>query len=283
MLDHPLMKDWLAGIEPAWKLLDPPSFHSLREEPAPRGTIRLATDLTDSELQQSAVARNTLLLLDIATKRGSLKLTAKGNLTRLVVAETIGLFAWPDLDWDEHAWLHKVVNELDFEPLYLVHGIARAAQLFRKHKGELRATPSGRRLLNEDHRPALQAVLFHVALWYCDFWRFALDPLAGWPRGHIGVVLWCLSVAANDWQSCERLTRLCTVPTGSVIESERDAGSRAMEARILGPLVWFGLIERRWKDPARRYFSEASCRKAPLFDRFLSFDVSLGEAGGPHH
>jgi len=61
-----------------------------------------------------------------------------------------------------------------------------------------------------------------------------------------------------------------------VLEGHRDAGPLMMEARILRPLVWFGLLETRVEathglDQTAQHFY----RKTPLFDRFLSFDVRI--------
>ena len=76
----PSLKTWLGGIEPAWRLLDPMSFAALRHPPSPTaGPIRFASDLTPSEIQQSAVARNTLALLHAAAASSGLKLTATGR------------------------------------------------------------------------------------------------------------------------------------------------------------------------------------------------------------
>jgi hypothetical protein len=281
---NPSMKSWLGGIEPAWRLLDHASLRALRRPPSPsEGPFRLASDLTPPEIQQSAVARNALVLLNAAEARNGLKLTATGNLSRAVVAEMIGRFTWPDFDWEDHAWVHKVVNELDFQPLYVVHHIAGAARLLRKYKGQLKVTSAGRRFLDGPHQPALQAVLFHVALWYLDMWPF-VDSLGGWPQYDVGIVLWSLSVAANDWQPPDRLTRLCTIPIDSVLESQWDTGTWVMEARILRPLLWFGLLElRRDEDPENRIAGRQFYRKTALFDRFLSFDVKHETAEGPRH
>jgi hypothetical protein len=55
-----------------------------------------------------------------------------------------------------------------------------------------------------------------------------------------------------------------------VLESKRDFGSSAMEARILRPLLWFGLLESRTEPKSstdvvdRRLY-----RRAPLFDCFV--------------
>jgi hypothetical protein len=64
VLQDESVKRWLGGLEPAWTLLDCDSFTALRGPPSPTtGPIRLATNLTQDEIQQSAVARNALLLL----------------------------------------------------------------------------------------------------------------------------------------------------------------------------------------------------------------------------
>jgi hypothetical protein len=56
-----------------------------------------------------------------------------------------------------------------------------------------------------------------------------------------------------------------------------------MEATILRPLRWFGLLDYRQDDiPERRFEKRHFYRKTPLFDRFVSFDVKL-EAAGPRH
>ena len=56
----------------------------------------------------------------------------------------------------------------------------------------------------------------------------------------------------------------------------------AMEATVLRPLLWFGLLEYRQDDiPDERFEKMRLYRKTPLFDRFLSFDVTLETTGGP--
>jgi hypothetical protein len=77
---------------------------------------------------------------------------------------------------------------------------------------------------------------------------------------------------------------LCTVPIIKVLESQWATGSDAMQARILRPLVWFGLLQHRQEavDGSRlehRHF----CRKTPLFDRDLSFSVGLERDNALRH
>ena len=88
MLQRPSVKTWLGDIEPAWTLLDQASFWALRHPPSPTaGPIRLATDLTPGQIQQSALARNALIVLGAAGDGPGLKLTGTGNLSRSIVAE----------------------------------------------------------------------------------------------------------------------------------------------------------------------------------------------------
>jgi hypothetical protein len=61
-----------------------------------------------------------------------------------------------------------------------------------------------------------------------------------------------------------------------VLESQWDFGSSAMEARILRPLVWFGLLESQTEPRSPTEVVEPRLyRKAPLFERFVKFEVQI--------
>src|SRR5258707_15066556 len=90
------------------------------------------------------------------------------------------------------------------------------------------------------------------------------------------VILWSLSASAHDWLPRETLTRLCTSPVIDVLEWEWDLGSSAMEARILRPLLWFGLLESRTEPrSATEVVDRRLYRKASLLDRLVKFDVQV--------
>jgi hypothetical protein len=68
-----------------------------------------------------------------------------------------------------------------------------------------------------------------------------------------------------------------------VLESQWDFGSSAMEARILRPLVWFGLLESRSEGKSStEVVDHRLYRKAPLFDHFVKFDVQIEGSGIRH-
>jgi hypothetical protein len=282
----PQMRKWLDGVEPAWTLLTFDSFRALRQEPSAIQTaIRIANDLNADEIAASAVARNTFILVRQTSERGGLPLTATGNLSRAVVAEMRKLIEWPDYDQADAFWLHKVINEPDFLPLHIVRLLAEAANLVRIHRGKLVATPLGRSMLSDARRGCLPAILFHLAFWHTDLGYFGRGGLLGsWPQGDAGVVLWSLSICAYDWQTREKLTRLCTIPEPAMFSGTWDRTPYAMEARILRPLLWFGLLEHRSeKMPGDRFGERHFYRKAALFDRLLAFDVTVDSTEGARH
>ena len=276
MLANPEVRLWLNGVEPAWTMLDFHSFNALQDEPSSSNhAIRLEPNLAETELSGSAVAANALLLLRRAAETGGLKLTATGNLSRAVVEDMCGIIEWPGYDKDE-LWYYKVINEPDFLPLHFIRLLIQTAKLVRTHRRKLVPTPLGRRLLAAERHGPLQAVLFHVAFWRLNLGYFDRYPIDSWPQNEIGVVLWSLSASAHDWLPRETLTRLCASPVIGVLESTWDFGSSAMEARILRPLLWFGLLESRTeaRSPTEMVYRRLY-RKAPLFDRFVKFDVRI--------
>jgi hypothetical protein len=262
-LQDPQMRQWLDGVEPAWTLLTFDSLRALRQEPsATQSAIRIANDLNADEIAASAVARNTFILLRQAIERGGLPLTATGNLLRAVVADMRKLIEWPGYDQTDAFRLHKVINEPDFLPLHVVRLLAETARLVRIQRGKLMATPLGKSMLGDTRQGSLPAILFHLALWHMDLGYFGRGLFGSWPQSDAGVVLWSLSVCANDWQTSEKLTRLCTIPEPAMFSGTWDRTPYAMEARILRPLLWFGLLEQRSeKIPGNRFGEHHFYRK----------------------
>ena len=284
-LQNPQIRGWLDGVEPAWTLLTFESLRALRREPsAARTAIRIANDLSVGEIAGSPVARNTLILLRQAIERGGLPLTATGNLSRAVVAEMCKLIEWPDYDQADAFRLNKVINEPDFLPLHVVRQLAQAATLVRAQRGKLVATSLGKSMLSDAKQGSLLAILTNLAFWHMDLGYFGRGLLGSWPQADAGVVLWSLLVCANDWQSAEKLTRLCTIPDPAMFSEMWDRMPYAMEAKVLRPLLWFGLLEhRREKIPSGRFGEHHFYRKVELFERLLAFDVQVGLSEWARH
>ena len=206
-----------------------------------------------------------------------------GNLSRALVEKMCGIMQWPGYDKDELFGFHKVINEPDFLPLHFIRILTQAAKLLRTYRGKLVATPLGRKILDGEQHGALQALLFHVAFWRLNLGYFDRYAVHTWPQDEVGVVLWSLSASAHDWLPRETLTRLCARPVSGVLVSQWDFGSSAMEARILRPLWWFGVLEARSQEESPTEFVGSRLyRKVPLFDRFLQFNVQIEESRVRH-
>jgi len=285
LLQDPRVRQWLDGVEPAWTLLTFNGLRALREEPSAGQTaIQIAIDLSADEIAGSAVARNTLILLRQAMERDGLPLTATGNLSRAVVAEMCELIEWPHYDQAEAFRFNKVINEPDFLPLHVVRLLAQTAKLVRVRRGKLVATPLGKSMLSDARQGSLPAMLFRLAFWHMDLAYFGRGLLGSWPQTDIGIVLWSLSVSADGWQTSEKLARLCTIPKPAILSGTWDRSVYAMEARILRPLLWFGLLEYRSEEiHDSRFTARHFYRKAALFRRLLAFDVKMDFAEGPRH
>ena len=191
---------------------------------------------------------------------------------------------WPEFDKEEERRFHKVINEPDFLALFLIRHLAETGQLVTRQRDRLKITPAGLQVLESPGREVLQALLLHTAFWVIELSFLGRGLFYGWPQRDIGIVLWSLSVSAKEWQSRERLTRMCTVPTEEVAASAWDRGTYAMDATILRPLLWFGLLEHRTNSiPEQRIAQAHFYRKSPLFDRFVTFDVKLETDGMLRH
>jgi hypothetical protein len=64
--------------------------------------------------------------------------------------------------------------------------------------------------------------------------------------------------------------------SAAMLSGAWDQTRYAMEARILRPLLWFGLLEQRSENiPNSQFGDRHFYRKAQLFDRLLTFAVQV--------
>jgi hypothetical protein len=193
--------------------------------------------------------------------------------------------SWPGYDKANALAMNKVLNEADVLPVQLTRLTAQTAKLLRKREKRLLATKSGSALAVPEAATALFARLFATIFWQINLGYFDRVPFEAWPQNHVGIVLWCLSVAGEGWFRPEDLMRTCTVWEPMLDERHPDFPAYAFESRVLRPLSWFGLPEMRMiGDPnGPTWQRDRQYRKAPLFDRALRFHVLMAKPAGPAH
>ena len=247
------------------------------------GAMRLADDLSETELAGSAFVRNALVLLGEAGGRDTLWTGTNGNLMMKDVTRFRALMSWPGLEATERLRAGKTYREQAVGELHLLRRVVEMAGLLDASPLWFELTPAGRAMLEPGARGALQALLFRQAFWHMDLSKHVSGRPRGlpgwWPQGDVGVVLWSLSKAGDEWRNTHTLTALCSVPDEDVAPAGRTAAGTMFARHILDPLRWFGLVEC---DPTRLPH-ELLWRKTALFDRFLSFDVRFVDRDAAAH
>ncbi len=174
------LSEWPGGVDPVWRLLEPASVAALRAEPsAANRTLRLAPDLQDEALGESAFVRNALIVLERIDRDGWLRLTGKGNFGRDVVAAMRESMTWPGMEGTEHFRVGKAFREGDVWELHLLHRLLDMAGLLEGRAGLCQVTALGREMLGPGRRGALQAILFRHVFWHAELSRF----IQTFPRG----------------------------------------------------------------------------------------------------
>ena len=175
------------------------------------------------------------------------------------------------------------MNEQDVLPIRFTRIMAKEAGLVRAYKGRLVATKRATDLLQPEQAPQLFKIVFETVFWRMNLAYLDRMPGEHWPQNHIGLVLWCLSVVAHEWDTPDDLMSTCTMPDGELGAAARDFPEFAMVTRVLRPLTWFGLMEASNIDTDRAplWRRDRQYRKTPLYDRVLSFVVALRKLDTP--
>jgi hypothetical protein len=237
-LRDPRVRQRLDGVEPARTLLAFDSLRALRREPSADATaIPIANALNADEMTGSAVARNTRQRRP-AADRNRQPVTRRGR--RDARADQMAGLR-PDRCVSAPQGHQRTRLPAAAHRPFARRGSQARAHATRQVGGDAVREICAQRCATGE----LTAILLHLALWHMDLAYFGRGLLGSWPQTDIGIVLWSLSVSAGDWQSSEKLTRLCTIPEPAMLSGTWDRTPYAMEARILRPLLWFGLLEHR--------------------------------------
>jgi hypothetical protein len=264
---------------PAWRLLGREALRALADTPRhglPEGIV-LTPDRAPHEISTIPLVRAARQVIERAVAQGGLALTATGALSRADTRALFDLIDWPEYAKNEVLAVNRVLNEADALPVHVTRIVLQVAGLLRRRGKMLIATKRAQALLPQDASADLFALLFETTFWRVSLTYFDRAPVEHWPQDHIGIVLWCLSVAANNWADAEMLAQVCTVRDERLDRTVRDFSGHAMRSRVLRPLTWLGLMEmaRRGDEVQSDWMRPALYRKTALFDAMVGFRVKV--------
>jgi hypothetical protein len=271
----------------AWRLLGREALHALADTPRrglPKG-IFLTPDRAPHEISTVPLIRAARQVIERAVSQGGLALTATGALSRADTRALFDLIDWPEYAKNEVLAVNRVLNEADALPVHVTRIVLQVAGLLRRRGKMLIATKRAQALLHQDASADLFALLFETTFWRVSLTYFDRAPVEHWPQDHIGIVLWCLSVAANDWTDADTLAQVCTVRDERLDRTTREFSGHAMRSRVLRPLTWLGLMEmaRRRDEAQADWLRPAIYRKTAHFDAVVRFKVEVPVRTGAVH
>ena len=159
--------------------------------------------------------------------------------------------------------------------MHLLRLLCTLAELLQPVRKRFRLTRKGQRLLQPGQSSALYATLF-----VAHFQKLNLACLDRLPENDalqatIAYSLYVLSRLDGSWHSSQQLAPRLLLPAARNYTAfpEAESGLREVEARILGPLAQFGLLDSRPVESSPSSCNAFEVRKTPLFDRFIRFQL----------
>lgn len=207
---------------------------------------------------------------------GGTRATKAGNLNRKFVAEMVERLVWrAGFREDLHRW-NEVVNEQDAFPLHVLRVLLQEAGLLALRKGTFRATRMAERLLAAERAGQLLALLFRTHFRVLNL--AYLDGAAEAPgfQDCVAVALHRFGVLEPAWRTPEEMVGellLPSVRSEIPVRGSYDPAALVLRTRLLDPLEGFGLAELRESPGPTPHLPTRHYRRAPLFERFLSFRV----------
>ncbi len=232
--------------------------------------------LKKADLQTSPMCRNGMSVLDHIDDTGGIPLTkAMGNFHRKFVEQAAEDFEWPGYKPEDLYAVNKVLNEPDFQPLFVMHEVLLRTRLIRHYKGKAVLTKAGKAIRGQYGE--LQAICMDY-LMASPFGADEETNLLFWDIEHfLGVI----DNRLGDWVKVEELAQwlvpvdLFKAPHWSTPDNE---AALFVALHVVRPLAWLGLVDDGAEMNSRAgLFRERLIKKTPLFDSFVRMSSGMAE------
>lgn len=218
---------------------------------------------TEPALTRSPLLKAALLTFDYIETNGPIGLTASNALKRYFVEWAAKVFDWPLYSLEYLYAVNKVLNEIDYLPLVILHDLLLSSKLVRHYKGAMQLTKLAKDLRTKP--AALWIYLTKHFLLEMDHSRYTRhgDRLAGDWDIFLGVI----NVEARNAVTEERLCSILFGGSEAEIRRYDYQLTAAFYIHVLRPLCWLGLLEEHRVGKAldkREFFSKTSLWHAAL-------------------
>lgn len=237
------------------------------------GALRLPS-LPAVDVADAPILKDARVVLETLAEQ-PLSATATGNLNRAAVRLLLDRGATQDPWLDDLRAKNRAINELEAFPLHLVRITCELGHLLRRARGAFRITRRGRELVAGDRAGELFRTLFIT--YHRDLNHEYVSR--GWPNPALQqTVAFCfhqLGRLARDWVTPEAIAADAVLPAAHPRQDPGGFDELAIQfsARVVHPLVRFGLLERRPLPGRASELGDHEIRKTPVFDRFLRFEL----------
>lgn len=241
--------------------------------------INLQGDINVAAL--SPLLRGMLLAVAYADGEGGIGLTATGAMNRKFVHWAAVHFLWPGFTAEDLYSMHKVLNENDMPPLWVVGDITRHLKLLRRRKDALLPTRRGREFL-ANPQAFFDLVATHYLYSYVHATERKQEARARlrWWRMFLNL----LNIKTRE--GCTPMDMMKILYPDLAIQSNTEMTIQAWELKcdlqygVLQRLCWLGLLYEAREGGT--LLQDGSFHKTPLWGACLQLESDTQSDIGVH-
>ncbi|MBL7645903.1 MAG: hypothetical protein JNK74_06890 [Candidatus Hydrogenedentes bacterium] len=243
----------------------------------PGGVFWIDDEIPKEQLAGSRYCMNAFRFLALAKSTGGFKLTPKKRLNRASVRFLLDSDCFPEVDVAQMLRYSSVINEMDVQPLHMVHLLLLEIGFVRHYKGTLVVTKKGLQALEDDGAGTLQRLMFQSL--YNEFDLAYLDTLPDYPgvQATIPFIFYAIQQSAQEPVAAGDLMAKAYTPAVAAEFSEGPYPRHALVTfftRVLRPMEDFGLVQHtRIGNKHERDLARDLVQVTPLFNAMLHFDL----------
>jgi hypothetical protein len=266
----PELTDWLGNVFPAWLQLPQEAFYKMIPFNAAESPIQIQYSEHAAEIGRSHIFANLNVFLTLISE-GRVCVDPESALTSDSLELLLKTTHWPNYDYELIKRLLRPLHEGIIGPLDFLKALAIECDLIRIEEDRIEIRDNGLRILKNQTDVVLVRRVFEAI--FSKVNPRNLTKLAHpWVQEQTGVMLWGLSITADEPRSAKELTRYCFVPPKQFFDQRPNMLDIYMRVVFLRPLIWLGLLETQVVEVSDANEQGLLYKKTALFDQFIHFD-----------